>query len=124
MNAKRELNDLLNACLKHFDEFNTDASQRIRVFSITHEDRDIWGGNGNLDTTETIYITKKGWFSETITSETGMYQRSNPIKDKTSKYISNEDVEKIINGSIASMNDIAELAKFYDNVRKKHIREF
>lgn len=124
MNAKRELNDLLNACLKHFDEFNADVSQRIRFFSITHEDRDIWGGNGNLDTTETIYITRNGWLSETITSETGMYQRSNPIKKKMLQNISNEDVEEIMNGRIASMSDIVELVEFYNNVRKNHIHEF
>lgn len=124
MNIKKELNDLCNACIKHFDEISSDGSKRIRVFSITLESRDIWGGNGELDTTETIYITKDGWLSETITTETGLYQKSNPVIKTSSQKLLSEDVEKILNGDKVSMYDVIELTVFYQNTRNKYLEDF
>lgn len=124
MNIKRELNDLLNVCINHFDDICTDDLKRIYVFSITLENHDIWGGTGEHDTTEMIYITKDGWLSETVTAETGLYQKSNPVINTSLRKPTSEYVEKIINGNKTSMSEVISLTDFYQKIRKKYFDEF
>lgn len=124
MNIKRELNDLLNVCINHFDDICTDDSKRIYVFSITLENHDIWGGTGEHDTSEMIYITKDGWLSETVTTETGLYQKSNPVINTFLSKLTSEYVEKIINGNKTSMSEVISLTDFYQKIRKEYFDEF
>ena len=124
MNIKRELKELVDVCIRHFNDFCHNDSKRIKVFSITLENRDIWGGNGELDTTETIYITKDGWFSETITMETGLYQKNNPVISSSTRELSSDDVENILNGDKASLYEVSDLIGFYQNIRKEYSEDF
>lgn len=75
MEVDKLLSQLHKVCVNHFDELCQDGTERIRVLSVELDSHTIWGGNGDSDTDITFFITRKGWVSQEITTEFGLYQK-------------------------------------------------
>lgn len=119
-----ELEKLCKVCMNHFEELCEKGKDKIYVFSIELESQSIWGGNGDRDTDKIFYITPNGWREEVITKEFGMYQKGDGIIKKDIRAISNDFIEKDINGDKTKRFNMEQLFRFYDKIKKIYPDEF
>lgn len=123
MKLIKELEKLSKVCISHFDEL-CKGEDRIEVFSIESDSYSIWGGLGDRDTDMFFYITKNGWLKSIVESETGEYQKGDGIINKKEIAITCQEIEDDLNGQKATIYDLKQLLKFYDDIRTKYISEF
>lgn len=117
------LNQLRKVCVNHFDELCQDRTEKIRVLSVELDSHTIWGGNGDRETDITFYITRKGWASQEITTEFGLYQTGTGVVKDIQQEISEANIQKILTQQ-AKNDEMKRLHIFYEQIRCKYPEEF
>ncbi len=113
------LGQLHKVCVNHFDELCQDGTEKIRVLSVELDSHTIWGGNGDSDTDITFFITRKGWVSQEVTTEFGLYQKGAGVVKDIQQETAEVDIQRILTQK-ANNDDIKRLYIFYEQIRHKY----
>lgn len=124
MNISHELNQLCKVCINHFEELCEDGTGKIKVFSIELDSQTIWGGNGDRDTETAYYLTTNGWLERKTITEYGLYGKGDGVVEDNSQATTSENIEQILNGMKATIYDVKQLFRFYEQVRDRYPLEF